>query len=214
MNYDSHPEVKSLSMPAKHLVVFLHGLGSDGHDLISLAPLIQHELPSCHFVSPHGIEAFDMAPFGRQWFSLAIRELPVILNLLEQSCKELGRIIKAKQQELNLKNKDTILVGFSQGTMMALYLNLLQQDPFCAVVGFSGRLFAPPTCINTQTPICLIHGNDDDMVAVEELDNAVAYLAKNNIKHSSLKIPNLAHSIDNHGLNFALDFIKSVIDSN
>lgn len=214
MNYNFHPEVKSLDAPLKHLVVLLHGLGSDGHDLISLVPLIQHELPSCHFFSPHGIEAFDMAPFGRQWFSLAVRELPVILNLLEQSSKELGRIIKAKQQELNLKNKDTILVGFSQGTMMALYLNLMQHDPFCAIVGFSGRLFAPPSCINKQTPICLIHGNEDDVVAVEELDNAVSYLTQNHIKHSSLKIPNLAHSIDNQGLSFAVDFIKSALKAN
>ena len=71
---------------------------------------------------------------------------------------------------MSLSNKDTILVGFSQGTMMGLYLTLIQHhEPFYAMIGFSGRLIPPPECKNKSTPICLIHGERDDIVAVEEL---------------------------------------------
>lgn len=61
-----YPEIKSLNKKADKLVVMLHGVGSDGNDLISLVPYIQNSLPNCHFISPHAIEPYDMAPFGRQ----------------------------------------------------------------------------------------------------------------------------------------------------
>lgn len=205
----TYPEIESLTKPPKKLIVFIHGLGSDGHDLISLAPLMQPQLPDCYFFSPHGIEAFDMAPFGRQWFSLNDRDPAKIKQLIINNTPLLAAIIQEQQQQLNLSNKDTILVGFSQGMMIGIYLNLMQTEPFYCTVGFSGRLVAPDQCLNKQTPICIIHGEQDDIADVSELTTAAAYLRKQQIKHRTLIVPDLAHSIDQNGLEFAIEFIKN-----
>jgi phospholipase/carboxylesterase len=205
-----YPEVNSINQPAEKLVVFIHGLGSDGNDLIGLTPFMQKDLPDCHFISPHGIEAYDMAPFGRQWFSLIDRDPKTVIHLAGINTPLLSEIIKEKQVELSISNKDTIIIGFSQGTMIGIYLTLIQEEPFYAMVGFSGRLIPPPYCMNKITPICLIHGERDEVVGAEELDNCVEYLSSNNIPLDILKIPNLAHTIDAKGIDFAIKFIKNI----
>ncbi len=204
----NHPEIKPLTKKAKKLVVMLHGLGSDGHDLISLVPYIQDSLPDCHFISPHGLAPYDMAPFGRQWFSLQNRTPDVVRNLMSTSAPLVMDIIKQKQNELELTNSDTILFGFSQGTMMGMYLTLIQTEPFAAMIGFSGMLLQPLELNNKETPFCIIHGAEDDVVYAEESLSTAAYLKQNNIKHQLLTVPNLKHSIDDSGIEFALKFIK------
>lgn len=203
-----YPEVKSLEDKPKRLVVFIHGLGSDGNDLINLAPLMQEDLSDCHFISPHGVEAFDNAPFGRQWFSLNNQDPPVIEKMVAKNSAALYSVITKKQSELNLTNKDTILIGFSQGTMIGIYLNLIQTEPFASIIGFSGRLVTPSICVNKATPICLIHGKLDDVIHIDEMYNLAKYLSSHNITHQTYEIPNLAHSINNFGINKAVDFIN------
>lgn len=209
-NYLPYPEVKAINEPATKLLVLIHGLGSDGHDLISLVPFMQKELPGYHFISPHGIEPYDMAPFGRQWFSLSDRAHARIISLTETNIPLLAEIIKDKQRELSLSNKDTVIVGFSQGTMMGLYLTLIQVEPFYAMIGFSGRLIPPPECKNLTTPICLIHGERDEIVPAQEHNRCIKYLNSFNIKTSSLLVPNLAHSIDAKGMEFAIKFVRNI----
>lgn len=207
--FESYPELASLDQVPKKLVVFLHGVGADGHDLISLAPLMQPDLPYCHFISPHGIEPFDMAPFGRQWFSIANRDPFLIKKLVEKNSPSILSIIQNKQKALNLTNKDTIIIGFSQGTMIGLYLSLTQEEPFDKIIGFSGLLIPPDDCLNTVTPVCLIHGEEDQSIDVQEMNKAAEYLKAHKIKCFTHKIPYLGHSIDNKGINLAIEFINS-----
>jgi len=204
-----YPEIASINPPPKKLVVLLHGVGSDGHDLIGLVPYIKDDLPDCHFISPHGIQPYDMADFGRQWFSLQDRNPAVISQLIENNIKLLEDIIKQKQEELNLTNKDTIIIGFSQGTMIGLYLTLIQKEPFFCTIGFSGALIEPSEVNNKLTPICLIHGELDEVIGVDEMYNASNYLSKLHIAHSDHKLTSLAHSIDGRGLDIALNFINN-----
>ena len=95
-----YPEVASLNAIPEKLVVMLHGVGSDGNDLISLVPYIQKAMPTCHFISPHGVEAYDMAPFGRQWFSLQDRTPSTILNLIDNNVSLVRNLIEQKQNML------------------------------------------------------------------------------------------------------------------
>lgn len=203
------PEIKALKDKAQKLIIMLHGVGSDGHDLISLVPYIQNELPEYHFLSPHGIEPYDMAPFGRQWFSLQDRTPEVLQKLIEKNAPIVSKMIQEKQEELELQNKDTILLGFSQGTMMGMYLALSAEQPFSEVIAFSGRIFPPAKLNNTKTPFCIIHGAEDEVVSANEALRTIDYLKQNNIKHQSLIAPNLGHSIDDSGMEFALKFIKN-----
>lgn len=208
--YNNYPEIKALNEKPSKLMIFLHGVGSDGNDLISLVPYMQNSLKDYHFASPHGIENYDMAPFGHQWFSLQDRTPSTILKLAQKNAPKVQEQITIKQKELGIENKDTVLFGFSQGTMMGIYLTLTQDKPFKGMLGFSGRLIPPPTLKNSATPICIVHGTDDDIVEANESVKLAQYCTKNEIEHRLLLIPNLAHSIDGKGLEFALKFLNEL----
>ncbi len=205
-----YPEIKPLSGKADKLLVLLHGVGSDGHDLIGLVPFIQESLPNYYFISPHGVEPYDMAPFGRQWFSLRDRDSATISQLVKSNSAKLQKIIEDKQKELSVRNSDTILVGFSQGTMIASYLTLMQKEPFAGMVGFSGRLVKPTELKTTSTPICIIHGLNDDVVPASQSKEFAKYCENNNISYQLHLIPNLTHSIDDEGMQFALNFLRGI----
>lgn len=206
-----YPEILPKSGTTKQLIVLLHGLGSNGHDLISIAPFMQESLPDAHFFAPHGIETYDLIPSGYQWFSLKERD-PVILQ------KELNRVktlimelIQQKQRELHLSNKNTILVGFSQGAMTAAYLTLSQNQPFAATIGFSGAVVMPQEISCTGTPICLVHGTKDIVVAYDLCIKSCEELRSSNINAEYYLIENLAHTIDIKGINIATSFINRFI---
>ncbi|MDD9139555.1 MAG: dienelactone hydrolase family protein [Candidatus Cardinium sp.] len=203
----TYPEVYSKTLPAKKLVVLLHGIGADGNDWIPLAHYMQNNLTDCHFIAPHGIEPYESAPYGRQWFSLLNRDPAVMQPLLARNAPRLMDSIQQKQLTLQLTNQDTVIMGFSQGAMMGIYLTLIQQTPFLATIAFSGLLIAPPACLNTTTPIYLIHGILDNIITVDAVDQAMQYLAKWHIPHNDYKLPHLAHSIDHRGLQQAIDCI-------
>lgn len=203
-----YPETKPLKEPAEKLIVFLHGVGSDGNDLITLAPFMQKSLPSHHFISPHGIEKYDMAPFGRQWFSLFDRSAPVIMEQAKKNAPIVAQMISEKQKQLNLTDKDTFIFGFSQGTMLGVYLTLTSEVSYAGMIGFSGRLIPPPVVNNTKTPFCLIHGEEDEVVDYRETEKLAAYLEQHGIPQQKLIIPNLTHSIDSSGMDFAIKFIN------
>jgi len=111
---------------------------------------------------------------------------------------------------LKLTNKDTIIMGFSQGTMMGIYLTLIQTEPFSATIGFSGLLIASSQCVNTTTPICLVHGLLDTVVTIDAMDHAIQYLLDHNVPCIGHKLEALAHSIDHRGLEIAVNFILNI----
>src|SRR6478736_3445505 len=68
------PRLEPRSGSARRLVVFLHGYGADGNDLIDLGRQWQGLLPDAAFASPHAPEPCAGAPYGRQWFALTFRD--------------------------------------------------------------------------------------------------------------------------------------------
>jgi phospholipase/carboxylesterase len=218
-----YPELAPLFGTTRNLVVFLHGYGSDGHDMIGLAPYMQKSLPNTHFFSPHGIEQFPGYSIGRQWFDLSDRSQSAIQAELERVSEPVMEIILDKARELNMSTKDVILVGFSQGSMLSLYLNMSQYvqnkyailgNVFGGVVAFSGR-FIPPVFIPNispivPSPICLIHGSDDEVIGIEEMDDAYNSLKSYGGYVECHHIPNLAHSIDASGIGYAVQFINNI----
>ncbi len=202
-------EVKPLSEKgANKLIVFLHGLGSDGADLIGLTPYFAPSFPEAYFYSPNGIEKCDLSPFGYQWFSLQNRSPEVIAEELERVSQKVLDIIEAKLNELKLTFEDLVIIGFSQGTMLGLYLCHAFDLNIKAMVGFSGAFLPPSIIRNNKTPICLIHGTADEVVSFQSLEHAEERLKNIGVKiietHS---IQNLGHTIDLSGLKFATNFL-------
>lgn len=193
----------------KNLVVLLHGLGSDGQDLISLVPYFYESMPDSHFYSPNGIEKCDMAPFGYQWFSLKNREAKAMIKELETKSEIVLDLIESKLSELKLGFEDLILIGFSQGTMLSLYLATAFEFQIKSVVGFSGAYLPPEIVKNTKTPICLIHGMDDEVVHFDNMNDSKKRLIESNVTNvETFGIKNLGHTIDLSGIDFAVKFLK------
>ena len=194
------------------LVVLLHGLGSNGQDLISLAPLWARELPNALFVSPDAPFPCDMAPMGHQWFSLqewtedamlkgAEKAFPIVDNYLDKLLKNTG-----------LTDEAMALVGFSQGTMMSLYTAPRRRNACAGVLGYSGALLGAKLLKNTnvhKVPTCLIHGDADTVVPVTAWHQGMAALKELDVPVEGSLLPGLAHGIDDAGIRMGLDFLKA-----
>lgn len=197
----------------QQVVVLLHGYGSDGSDLIGLAPAFQAVLPDALFVSPNAPEACPGNPFGFQWFALDYDSdrvtnrqhglplaRPVLVDFLNDLWAQTG-----------LGPEQTILAGFSQGAMLALHVGLSLKRPLMGVVAFSGA-FVPPAGFGTEPfakpAVCLVHGDADGVVDPEFSADADIALRLAGFDVSYHVSPGVAHGIAPDGLAFAVDFVS------
>lgn len=195
--------------PPEQLVILLHGVGSDGDDLIQLAPYFATRLPDAEFIAPHGPQPFDMAPFGRQWFSLQDRSAANILAGLRQTAPLLNAFIDEQLARRGLNDDALLLVGFSQGTMLALHAALRRPRPCAAVLGYSGLLAAPellPAEITARPPVLLVHGDDDEVVPASFMPLAERALQLVGVPVLTLPQADLGHSINDEGLMAGIEF--------
>lgn len=188
---------------ARALVVFLHGLGADGDDLISLAPMLAPLLPDTAFASPHAPYPCDMAPMGKQWFSLQDRDPDLLLAGVAGVAPSLNAFLDAELAKHGLTDDRLALVGFSQGTMTALHTALRRPRPCAVVVGFSGALIRPEVLgeeIVSRPPVLLVHGEADPVVPFEAMPMAEEAMQLNGVPVAAYARPGLQHGIDQEGL--------------
>jgi phospholipase/carboxylesterase len=196
------------------LVIFLHGLGADGNDLIGLAPHWAPLLPTAEFLSPNAPFPCDMAPYGYQWFSAQDRSPTAVLAGVRAAAPFLQAFIDDALAERGLDEDDLALVGFSQGTMMSLFVGFRRAKPVAGIVGFSGRLLAPELLgeeLRSRPRTLLVHGTDDPLVPYESLDIAEAALEGAGVPVETLTCEGIGHSIDENGLRRGGSFLKDVL---
>lgn len=200
---------------ARRLIVLLHGVGADGNDLMALAPMLAEHLPDAAFVAPNAPERFDMAPFGYQWFSLKDTRPEVMLAGVQASAPMLDAFLDAELARHGLDESSLALVGFSQGTMMALYVAPRRAKPVAAVLGYSGALIGVDLLrdeVRSKPPVLLIHGDADEVVPVQSLQAAVVGLQAAGIPVREHVRPGLAHGIDPDGIKLGLTFLKAALE--
>ena len=162
---------------ARQLVVFLHGYGADGNDLIGLGREWAKLLPRAAFVSPHAPEPCGAAPMGKQWFDLSLGDTGV-----KRAAPALDAFLDAELKRLGLGPRVLGLVGFSQGTMIALAVGLKRNPAPAAIVGYSGALAtveALPKDPTSAPAILLVHGDMDEVIPVDAL-----FLAREQLAHA------------------------------
>lgn len=195
------------------LVIFLHGYGADGADLLGLSDPLSEHLPDTVFAAPNAPERCTGNPMGFQWFPIpwidGSSEEDSELGMI-QAVKDLNAYIDATMEEEGLSEAETILVGFSQGTMMALHVAPRRADQFAGVVGFSGRLLRPELLADevlSKPPVLLIHGDQDDVVPPISMPEAGDALQEAGFPVYGHVMKGTGHGIAPDGLGVALSFI-------
>ena len=198
---------------AKQLIIMLHGVGSDGDDLIGLAPYFQKILPDALFISPHAPFAFDMAPQGHQWFSLQYMTPEARLAGTQTAAPILDAYINGQLAAAGLSDDKLVLLGFSQGTMMALHVGLRRASPVAGILGYSGMLVGRELLADTiqsRPPVFLAHGDADDVVPVSSLGDAVAGLEAVGVSVMHHTSSGLGHGLDDNGVSKGMEFLAGI----
>jgi phospholipase/carboxylesterase len=197
------------------LVILLHGLGADGNDLIGLAPYWARLLPTAEFLSPNAPFPCDMAPYGYQWYSSQDRTPEAALAGVRAAAPILDAFIDDALAKRELDDSALALVGFSQGTVMSLYVGFRRNQPVAGIVGFSGRLLAPELLANelrSRPPTLLVHGTDDPLVPYTALGEAETALKGADVPVETVTCGGIGHSIDEEGLRRGGLFLRDVLN--
>ena len=203
---------------AKSLVIFLHGYGADGNDLLGLAePLAQH-LPDTTFVAPDAPEECRMNPMGFQWFPVPWIDgsTPVESGIsLEKSRDLLSFFLDEIATVTGVPSNKTALVGFSQGTMLSLDVGPMREQSFAGIVGFSGRLLEAERLEHAKTkpPIQLVHGDQDEMVTFESMAEAEAALTASGFSVETHVSHGTGHGIAPDGLGVAVQRLQEWLEN-
>jgi len=209
------PRLAPRSGTPQQLVVFLHGYGADGNDLIDIGRAWQQYLPHAAFVSPHAPEPCAQAPVGRQWFALTFRDPNERWRGVNKAAPVLNRFLDAELARHKLPPSALALVGFSQGTMMALHVGLRRAPAPAAIVGYSGVLVVPPDVdpetfaaeIKAKPPVLLVHGDRDELIPAQALFQATQGLAALDVPAEWHLSAGVGHGIDAEGLRHGGEFL-------
>jgi phospholipase/carboxylesterase len=202
------PRLSPRSGTAKQLVIFLHGYGADGNDLIEIGRQWQRWMPDAAFVAPNAPELIPGQPMGRQWFSLTFRDPHERWRGVNHAGPGLDAFLDAELERHLLPASRLALVGFSQGTMMALHLALRRPQPVAAVVGYSGMLVLEEGktaeslkgAIRAKPPVLLVHGDQDDLIPLDALFLSTEALAAAEVPCEWHLSAGIGHGIDAGGL--------------
>jgi phospholipase/carboxylesterase len=195
----------------RQLVVFLHGYGADGNDLIGLGREWARALPHAAFVSPHAPEPCSMAPMGRQWFNLTFRDAGEVVRGVAHAAPALDAFLDAELKRHNLPGHALALVGFSQGAMLALGVGLKRHPSPAAIVGYSGALAtveALPKDPSKAPAILLVHGDMDEVIPVDAMFIAREQLAQAGLPVEWHVAQGIGHGIDAQGLQLGGAFLR------
>ncbi len=204
-----------LSGEKRSAVVFLHGYGANGADLLGLADPLAEHLPDTLFLAPDAPEACLGAPMGFQWFPI-----PWIDGSseeesragMERATEDLNAFLDGVMVDEDLLPEQVMVLGFSQGTMMALHVLPRREDPVAGIVAFSGRLLEPELLadeLQCRPPVLLIHGDQDDVVPPQSLPLAAEALQEAGWKEVYAHVmKGTGHGIAPDGLSVALAFMQ------
>ncbi|MEW9855324.1 alpha/beta hydrolase [Novosphingobium sp. M1R2S20] len=195
--------------PPKQIVLLLHGFGSSGTDLISLAPHWRHSLPDALFLAPHAPQRCGFGA-GYQWWPLSDISPQSLSAGAERAAPAIDAFIDRKLKQYALTEADLAIVGFSQGTMMALHIGLRRRRQVAAIVGYSGMLTSVVDLRHEEAarpPVLLVHGSEDEVVPVAALHDAESRLKRLGITVSTHVSHGIGHSVDPVGLRLGRDFI-------
>ena len=196
------------------LVVFLHGYGADGADLLGLADVLEPHLPGAAFLAPDAPEPCRGGGFGRQWFPIPWIDgssETAAAEGLAAAAEDLNGFLDARLVEEGLTADRLVLLGFSQGAMMSLHVAPRRDKQVAGIVAISGRLLRPDALAveaRVKPPVLLIHGDQDPVVPFSDMAKAGDALVAAGFRTYGHVMKGTGHGIAPDGLGVALQFIK------
>jgi len=200
--------------PVKQIILLLHGYGSNGDDLISFADVWRDVFPDALFLSPNAPEPVPFSYGGYQWFAIDELTAEAMAAGVARAAPVINRFIDRQLERHGLTERDMALVGFSQGTMMSLYVGPRRERQLAGILGYSGLLTDPAALareVRTRPPVMLIHGAADPMVPVASMHAAESALTGLGFEVSSHISPGLGHGVDQVGLQLGADFVSRAL---
>jgi phospholipase/carboxylesterase len=198
----------------KQIVVLLHGYGSNGADLISLAPMWRQLLPDALFIAPNAPERCPGAPGGYQWWALHELGRAALAAGALRAATALDAFLDAQLAEHGLTEAQMVLVGFSQGTMMALHVGPRRERQLAGILGYSGMIAGPSLKaedVRTKPPVLLVHGSADQVLPIAAYHHAHAELQRLGFEVEGHVSPGLGHSVDPTGIQLGAKFVQRVL---
>ena len=199
---------------ARSLVVFLHGYGADGADLLDIGDVLAPHLPGTAFVAPDAPEPCSGNPFGRQWFPIhwldGSSEAAAAEGLV-RAAEDLNGFLDARLADEGLEPAALALLGFSQGAMMSLHVAPRRPQAVAGVVAISGRLLAPERLAAeavVKPPVLLLHGDQDPVVPFADMGRAGQALTEAGFDTYGHVMKGMGHGIAPDGLGVALQFLR------
>lgn len=192
----------------------IHGYGSNKNDLINVAPELSKFLPNTVFIAPSAPFSFEKIANSelKQWFSFVDRSKNVLLDNMQIAGNIIVDFIFFQLKKFNLSEDKLHLLGFSQGTILALYITLQSLIRPKSVLGYSGRLFNHQwKCNNGKkvTKIILIHGKEDQIIPVEDMLSTIQMLNQYGFYTQHYIQRHLAHGIDKYGIITGAKFLQN-----
>ncbi|WP_109051017.1 alpha/beta hydrolase [Azospirillum sp. TSA6c] len=200
---------------ARRLVILLHGVGSSGADLMPLAQAWRGALPDTAFVAPNAPQPFDMGN-GHQWFSIAGVTEENRPARVAAALPALAELIEAERQRAGVAPADVALVGFSQGSIMALHLAMTAPERCGAVVAFAGRIAAPvptPDGAGRRPPVLMVGGAADSIMPPTVVQAAAAHFRSAGFAVEEHLLRGVPHTITAAGAQLGLNFLERVLPS-
>lgn len=199
---------------AKNMMVFLHGYGADGNDLLGLADPLGEHLQDTVFVAPNAPMFCSGNPMGFQWFPIPWLDGSSEAESkagMDDASEKLNEWLDETLKTEGITPANTIIFGFSQGTMVALHVIPRRAEKFAGIVGFSGRLLGPDILAQeavSKPPVLLVHGDQDDVVPPDSLPEAASAMSKAGFEVYTLVSKGTGHGIAPDGLGATLEFAK------
>ena len=200
----------------KNAVILCHGYGGDGNDISVLANYWRTYLPDTIFICPDAPEKCAASPSGFQWFDLMDQTPEQVLAKSLVAENKLNKLIDEAKEQNHLNASQIIIGGFSQGCMIALQTGIKRKDKINSIIGYSGRIIDTNHLsknINSRPNIILMHGDIDQIVAIDSLLEAKDFFVKNNYEIDTKIFKNCEHRIPTEGSSLGLHFIKKHFNS-
>jgi phospholipase/carboxylesterase len=198
-----------------HAAIISHGLGDSGAGLMPIGEAWKHELPSVEFICPDAPFPYDGMPMpgACQWFTLRQFTMQEMHDGTTMAAPYLNDFIDHILESRGLPAEKLALVGFSQGTIMSLYVGPRREKQIAGILGYSGILIGGeslPADIRSRPPVMLVHGTADEVVPYSVLEPSAQGLRRAGLTVETVTCEGLGHGIDDVGLAAGLGFLKRI----